>query len=190
MTLDALLADLAADPAAPVDLAELALWLAADEYPDLDVPTYLARVDALADAVRPRVAAAETLDGRVAELATFLFEDQEFAGNDEDYYDPRNSYLSDVLDRRLGIPITLSVLAVAVGERCGLAVAGVGLPGHFVAKASAGPAEVIFDPYHGGQFLDRAGCEKVVVAVTGQPFDATDEAVAAVPPGLVAQRML
>jgi regulator of sirC expression with transglutaminase-like and TPR domain len=188
MDLDATLALLAADPFAPVDLAELALHLAADEYPGLDVPAYLARLDAYAEALAPRLSG--TLPDRVAELAYLLFDEEGFAGDGERYYDPRNSYLNDVLDRKLGIPIALSVLAIAVGARAGLTVVGVGLPGHFVARAVDGPAEVLFDPYHGGQFLDRAGCRQLVEAVTGQPFDPTDDALAATPPGFVARRML
>ena len=188
MDLDTTLAALAADPHHPVDLAELSFHLAADEYPDLDIPTYLARLDLLADALRPRLHG--PLTARTAELATMLFEDAGFAGNADDYYDPRNSYLCDVLDRKLGIPITLSVLAVAVGVRAGLDVAGVGLPGHFVAKVTDGEACVVFDPFNGGQFLDAAACEQLVSAVTGQPFELTDEMLEATPPGAVAARML
>jgi regulator of sirC expression with transglutaminase-like and TPR domain len=190
MDLAATLALLAADPAAPVDPFELNLHLSADEYPDLDIPLYLSRADALADAVLPRVDAADTLAAKVTELCHFLFEEVGFAGNDDEYYDPRNSYLNDVLDRKLGIPISLSVLAAAVGERCGLTVAGVALPGHFVAKATDADDEVIFDPFHGGRFLDRPACGALVEAVTGEPFAVTDAAVAAAPAGAVAVRML
>ena len=188
MDLDHALQALAADPTADVDPFELGLHLAADEYPDLDVPVYLTRLDALADRLPARPGA--TLAERVADLCDLLFADEGFAGNEADYYDPRNSYLSDLLDRKLGIPLTLSLLAVAVGRRAGLDVVGVGLPGHFVAKATAGPAEVIFDPFHGGRVLDRAACAELVRAATGQPFAATDAAVRACPPGLIAVRML
>jgi regulator of sirC expression with transglutaminase-like and TPR domain len=189
MLLDATLAALAADPRHPVDLAELALHLAADEYPDLDVPAYLARLDALADGVRPRLAAGSLAD-RTAALAHFLFEERGFAGNADDYYDPRNSYLNDVLDRKLGLPITLSVLAAAVGTRAGMTVEGVALPGHFVAKATDGSGEVLFDPFHGGQLLDAAGCERLIAEVTGRPFTLDEAAAAAAPPGLIAVRVL
>jgi len=188
MDLDAALRRLAADPDHPVDLAELALHLAADEYPGLDVPAYLARLDAYAAAVAPRLTG--PLAGRVAALTGYLFGEEGFRGNADDYYDPRNSYFNDVLDRKLGLPITLSVLAAAVGARCGLAVAGVGLPGHFVAKAVDAGGEVVFDPFHGGRVLDRAGCEALVEGVTGREFTATADALAATPPGLVAFRML
>ena len=189
MDLDTTLAALAADPHHAVDLAELSLHLAADEYPDLDIPVYLARLDVLADTLRGRLHGPLTF--RVAELTTLLFEDAGFAGNADDYYDPRNSYLCDVLDRKLGIPITLSVLAVSVGGRAGLDAAGVGLPGHFVAKVTDDDgACVVFDPFNGGQFLDEAACEQLVSAVTGQPFELSAEALAAAPPGAIAARML
>lgn len=188
MDLDHALQTLAADPAAPIDPFELGLHLAADEYPGLDVPVYLSRLDDLADRLAPRLAG--SLPERVAALTGFLFAAEGFAGNEADYYDPRNSYLNEVLDRRLGIPLTLSLLAAAVGDRCGLTVVGVGLPGHFVAKAVAGGEEVIFDPFGGGRVLDRDACAELVRAATGQPFAATDAALAACPPGLVAVRML
>src|SRR5688572_7001063 len=115
MDLDHTLAALAPDPPLPADPAEHALHLARHEYPGLDVPAYLAHLDALADELRPRLAG--SLSARTAELTHLLFEEHGFAGNAADYYDPRNSYLNDVLDRKLGIPITLSVVAVAVGTR-------------------------------------------------------------------------
>src|SRR5262249_9944355 len=140
------LEQLAADPAAPLDAAEVALLLASDEYPDLDCAAYLDRVDALADVLRPRLPG--NLEERVRHLGQFLFDGQGFVGNAEQYYDPRNSYLNEVIDRRLGIPITLSVLAIAVGQRAGLDVEGVALPGHFIVQASEGEERVLFDPFH------------------------------------------
>jgi regulator of sirC expression with transglutaminase-like and TPR domain len=191
MKLDTALAVLANDPFTAVDLAELSLRLAADEYPHLDVGGYLARLDHLAREVAPRVARARTLDDKVSELAHFLFVEEEFDGNSAAYYDPRNSYLNDVMDRRLGIPLSLSVLAMRVGGGCGLRVVGVGLPGHFVAKAmDADGGQVLFDPFHGGQLLDPPACEGLVTAVTGHPFYATEDSLAATPPGLIVQRML
>jgi regulator of sirC expression with transglutaminase-like and TPR domain len=189
MDLDVTLAALAGDPATPVDLAEVALHLARDEYTDLDITAYLARIDSLADTLRPRITGDLAVDA--VQLTHFLFEEERFAGNADDYYDARNSYLNEVLDRKFGLPITLSVLAVAVGERAGLSVAGVGLPGHFIAKVvDPDGSEVLFDPFHGGQFLDPAGCEALVEAVTGQPFTLTPEAAATTPPGLIVARML
>jgi len=186
--LDGLLHQLAQDPAADVDVAEVALLLAVDEYPDLDVAAYLARLDDLAEQAGPRLVG--SLEQAIAGLAEFLFEEEGFEGNTTDYYDPRNSYLNDVIDRKLGIPITLSVIAMSVGRRAGLDVVGIGLPGHFIAKAIHADEEVLFDPFHGGQILTPAACEQLIQAVTGRPFAATPELLAATPPGLIVLRML
>ena len=186
--IDSLLEQLAVDPAADVDVAAVALLLAADEYPALDTESYLDRLDALADRVRPALVG--SLEGRVGALSRFLFGEGGFAGNADDYYDPRNSYLNDVLDRKLGLPITLSVVAMAVGRRAGLAVVGVGLPGHFIAKAVEAGEEVLFDPFHGGQVLSPAGCGQLIESVTGRPFAATPDLLEATPPGLIVVRML
>ena len=188
MNLDATLARLAADPAAPVDLPAVALRLAADEYPGLDAAGYARRLDTLAARLRPRLHG--SLESRVAELAHFLFEDEQFTGNASRYYEAENSYLNAVLDRKLGIPITLSLVAMAVGERCGLTVVGVGLPGHFVAKATDGRDEVIFDPFHGGQFLDPDACACLVESVAGVHFDPTPANLAAAPAGVIVRRLL
>jgi regulator of sirC expression with transglutaminase-like and TPR domain len=177
---------LAHDPAAPVDTAALNLALAADEYPGLDPTVYLARIDALADALRPRLAG--RLADRVRELSRLLFVEEGFRGNDADYYDPRNSYLNEVLDRRLGLPIALSVLAEAVGRPAGLAVSGVGLPGHFVARADAEGEVLFFDPFHGGRFLAAADCARLAAEATGEA--PADVDLSAVPAGAVARRML
>lgn len=188
MNLDDTLAALAADPCAPVDLARLALAVAADEYPALDAGVYLARLDSLAAALAPRLTG--SLESRVAALSAFLFDEQAFTGNAPRYYDAVNSYLNAVLDRKLGIPLTLSLVAMAVGERCGLTVVGVGLPGHFVAKATDGATEVIFDPFHGGQFLDPDDCACLVEAVAGVAFDPTPANLAAATPGAIVCRLL
>jgi regulator of sirC expression with transglutaminase-like and TPR domain len=188
MNLDAALDRLADDPTAPIDVAVVALHLARDEYPDLDIPAYLERLEALARQVRPWLRGG--LAHRVAGLCRFLFEEQGFHGNEEDYYDPRNSYLNEVLDRRTGLPITLSVVAMAVGTRAGLDVAGVGLPGHFIAKATAGAKAVLFDPFHGGRQLTAADCAELVEQATGMPFKVTAFDLQATPPGLVIQRLL
>ncbi len=188
MKLTSALAALAADPHAPTDLARVALLIARDAYSTMSPRAYLRRIDRLADQLRPRLRG--SLAARTAELTTFLFEECGFAGNTENYYDPRNSYLNKVLDRQVGLPIALSVLAVAVGERAGLNVVGVGLPGHFIAKAVDGNEEVLFDPFNGGQFLDVEACEALVGGVTGRPFEATPESLAATPPGAIVARML
>jgi regulator of sirC expression with transglutaminase-like and TPR domain len=188
MNLDAALELLARDPAAPLDVAELALRLAADEYPDLDVEAYLSELSGMAHEATRYLGG--SLEARARGLCRYLFHDCGFRGNVQDYYDPRNSYLNEVLDRRKGIPITLSAVAMAVGGRAGLVVAGVGLPGHFVAKAAEAGEEVYFDPFHGGRLLSPDQCEALVKQVTGMPFVAGGEGLRAVPLGVMVQRML
>src|SRR6516165_5252118 len=149
MNLDVVLTLLAQTPDAPLDLAEVVLSLAQDEYPSLDVEAYLSELDGMAHEARGKLRG--SLAARVKGLCRYLFHDMGFRGNQQDYYDARNSYLNDVLDRRTGIPITLSAVTMAVGQRAGLDVVGVGLPGHFIAKAVEGDEEVLFDPFHGGR---------------------------------------
>jgi regulator of sirC expression with transglutaminase-like and TPR domain len=188
MNLDEALDQLARDPAAPLDPAELALRLATDEYPDLDVEAYLSELAGMAHEARHYVRG--SLRARTQGLCRYLFHDCGFRGNVEDYYDPRNSYLNQVLDRRTGIPITLSAVAMAVGRRAGLDVVGVGLPGHFVAKAVADGEEVLFDPFHGGRLLTLGECELLVQQVTGTAFQATPDALQAVAAGSFVLRIL
>jgi regulator of sirC expression with transglutaminase-like and TPR domain len=188
MNLDAALEQLARDPAAPLDLAELALHLARDEYPDLDVEAYLGELDGMAHEARRYLRG--DLGARVTGLCRYLFHEMGFRGNDREYYDPRNSYLNQVLDRRTGIPIALSAVAMAVGGRAGLDVQGVGLPGHFIVKAVRGGQQVFFDPFHGGRRLSVPDCETLVSQVTGEPFRVSAGALAAVPLAAVVTRML
>jgi regulator of sirC expression with transglutaminase-like and TPR domain len=149
-------------PDAQIDLCRAALWVAAEEYPELDVPDYLARLDALADDLRPRFGDAPIAE-RVAALNRFLFVEHGFSGNRSDYYDPRNSYLNDVLDRRTGIPITLALVYIGTARRAGLEAAGIGFPGHFLARIE-GPQTLIVDPFI-GELLSDDECEKRFSAV-------------------------
>jgi regulator of sirC expression with transglutaminase-like and TPR domain len=107
-------------------------------------------------------------------LSRFLFEAEGFRGNSEDYYDPRNSCLNDVLDRKLGIPITLSVLMMEIGRRVGLDVDGVGLPGHFIVGASVGRRRIYLDPFNGGAVLTPAQAVEVASRAMGRPVKLAD----------------
>jgi regulator of sirC expression with transglutaminase-like and TPR domain len=141
-----------------IPLAEAALLIAAEEYPALDVNVYLSRLDALADDIREAVDNARDVREAGTLLARFLREDEGFRGNADEYYDPRNSFLNEVLDRRQGIPITLSILYMEVARRLGMAVHGVGLPGHFlVLLAEAG---TYVDPFHGEVDLREEDCAR------------------------------
>jgi regulator of sirC expression with transglutaminase-like and TPR domain len=152
----------------PVPLDEAALAIAAEEYPGLDAGAYLARLDALGERVRRVAGAGFRAASALRALRQVLAEEEGFRGNDADYYDPRNSFLNEVLDRRLGIPISLSVTYVEVARRAGLTLHGVGVPGHFLAKyVSASGAEVFVDPFHGGEILSADECAARFRARTG-----------------------
>ncbi|PYN89039.1 MAG: hypothetical protein DMD87_07645 [Candidatus Rokuibacteriota bacterium] len=157
---------------AEIDLAGAALAVARLEYPDLAPERSLAQLDGLA----ARSAAAKIGDRRraVERLCGFLFDGAGFRGNADDYYDPRNSCLNDVLDRRLGIPITLSVLVMEVGRRVGLEIQGIGLPGHFCVGARVGDELLVLDPFGGGRRLGRDEAEAIVSRVVGRPVELTD----------------
>jgi regulator of sirC expression with transglutaminase-like and TPR domain len=175
-----------ADP--PLDIAELALHLARDEYPSIDVDGYLSELDAMAREAKRYVRG--NLAARVRGLCRYLFHDMGFRGNKKDYYDPLNSYFNQVLERRTGIPITLSALAIAIGTRTGLTLDGIGLPGHFIVGAVQGDEQVLFDPFHGGRLLTETDCENVVRQVTGRPFEIGEHSLARLPLALMTMRML
>jgi regulator of sirC expression with transglutaminase-like and TPR domain len=142
-----------------IDLAEAALLIAAEAYPDLDVDAYLLRLQNLAEEARPLVGAARSDDEGIARLNDFLFVLQGFTGNRDRYYDRRNSFLNEVLERRTGIPITLSLVYTEVGRRLGLPVHGVGFPGHFLVRCAGDEQDIIVDPFSGA-VLSRADCEE------------------------------
>jgi regulator of sirC expression with transglutaminase-like and TPR domain len=145
-------------PEADVPLDEGAFLVAAHAHPGLDVDRWLLRLDELAE---------RHVDARDAgALATALFTTEAYSGNTTDYSDPRNSLLDDVLDRRLGIPISLSILMIEVGRRTGVALHGVGMPGHFVVGVD-GDLETFVDPFHGGRVLDVEGCRATFAALQG-----------------------
>ncbi len=120
-----------------------------------------------------------------------LFVEEKFAGNVEDYDDPRNSYLNQVLDRKKGIPISLSILYQAVADRLGLTLSGVNLPAHFVIRGEDGPQTIFVDPFHGGTLLDRDGCRALVARVSGRiDLSLPETAFEAAPAATVVARML
>ena len=151
--------EMAARPEADVDLAEASLLIAGEEYPDLDPAVYLARLDELGAALRREAGDAREQDA-VPALNRLLFEQEGFHGNTEDYYDPRNSFLNDVLDRRTGIPISLCTVYMEVARRAGLRVEGVGLPGHFVVRLASPSASLLVDPFHGGAVITLEDCQR------------------------------
>jgi len=159
------LIDVVARPEGEVDLARASLLVACEEYPQLEVDRYLERLDSMAEGLRGQLG--DSPQSAIAALNRLLFEEQGFRGNTREYYDPRNSFLNDVLDRRTGIPITLSTVYIAVGRRAGASVEGVGLPGHFVVRVSTPAGEALADPFHGGAVLTPEDCQERLDRIYG-----------------------
>jgi regulator of sirC expression with transglutaminase-like and TPR domain len=155
-----------------IDLGVAALAIARIEHPELASGPVLAELDQLA--ARSSVSTAGGGRRALDRLCSFLFEGEKFRGNAEDYYDPRNSCLNDVLDRRLGIPITLAVVVMEVGRRVGLEIMGIGLPGHFCVGAKIGRELVMLDPFASGRALDRADAEAIASRAVGRAVKLTD----------------
>jgi len=152
-----------------LDLATAALVIAKQEYPDLDVEVYKDKLDRLAARARPALeAAGDNPFAIIDRLNTFLFTEQGFRGNVESYFDPRNSYLNDVLDRRCGIPITLSLVYMEIGRRLSFPLEGVGFPGHFMVRHAERGRGILIDPFHGGEILVPEDCERRLHAVFGE----------------------
>jgi regulator of sirC expression with transglutaminase-like and TPR domain len=153
-----------------LDLARAALLIASEEYPGLDSLRYIAKLEVMAAAVRPAVTTTDDPTLKIEYLNAYLFEERGFRGNAEEYYDPRNSFLNDVVDRRLGIPITLSIIYMEVGRRVGMPLQGVGMPGHFIMKYAEPEEENIYiDPFNKGRILSRQACEELIQQLYGEP---------------------
>jgi len=145
------------------DLAEANLLIAAEAYPELDVDAELRRVDRLAEAAAAR--------GGTADAVAATLRDEGLRGDREDYDDPRNSFLNQVLDRGRGLPIALSALTVAVGDRVGAAIEPVGMPGHFIVADLSGEPARYLDPFDGWAELTLEDCRRRVAETAGVPFD-------------------
>lgn len=151
------------------DLTRIALEIARDADPELDPRPYHDRIAALAARVAARFPAGAGVETVLQQINWALYVEERFSGNTGDYYDARNSYLNEVLDRRTGIPISLGVLYRAIAGRLGVAMAGVNLPAHFVLRAERDEGPIFVDAFHGGALLDEEGCRKVLDLLGVEP---------------------
>lgn len=150
-----------------IDLAEAAFLIAKHLDASLDLSACLARIDAMAERLSQRLTGTSSDTDRIVALNQFLFDEEGFAGNAEDYYDPRNSFLDQVLERRLGIPITLSILYMELGERIGLELRGIAFPGHFLVKCRVNGGVVVLDPFSRGISLGLPELQQRLRATQG-----------------------
>jgi regulator of sirC expression with transglutaminase-like and TPR domain len=164
-------------PVIPLD--EAALAIAAEEYPGLDPGPTMGALDVLAARVGETVGDLRP-PLRVLQAMRTVLRAEGFHGNEKEYYDPRNSFLNEVLSRKLGIPITLSLLTIEVARRLGLKLQGVGFPGHFLVKCSVQtglPGDLFIDAFNGWELLAAEECTARFRAVLhGRPFDPSTRA--------------
>jgi regulator of sirC expression with transglutaminase-like and TPR domain len=177
-------------PEPRIDLGRAALLVASEEYPGLDVLRYVAKLEAMAAAMRRRAFSPHDPLAKIERLNAYLFDELGFRGNSEDYYDPRNSFLNEVLDRRLGIPITVSVVYMEVGRRIELPLQGVGMPGHFIVKYAGPERDIFIDPFNNGRILSYEACEELVQQLYGERIPFQDTLLAAVTKKQILSRLL
>jgi regulator of sirC expression with transglutaminase-like and TPR domain len=142
-----------------MNLAEAALMVARIEYPELDIGSYLQRIHTLADEIRTQLPDNANAAQILSRLNKVMFVEKGFEGNSEHYYDPRNSFLNDVMDSKRGIPISLSILYMELGNELGVPLAGVSFPGHFLVKLEIDDGAIVLDPYFGGISLTEDDIE-------------------------------
>jgi regulator of sirC expression with transglutaminase-like and TPR domain len=183
-------AALVSQPQGAFRLAEGALLIAQEEYPELSVASCLARIDAMAETLKTELGFELDPQRLVARINVYLFDEQQFRGNVANYYDPRNSFLNEVLERRLGIPITLSVLYIEVGRQIGLPIVGIGMPGHFLIQYTAQPEPFWLDPFHRGQVLQHEDCQARLQEIYGQQLSWQDTYLQPISDHAILWRML
>jgi len=173
-----------------VDLACAALEIARDDYPDLDVAGYLRRIDQIAVHVMERLESEKTVYHRIAALNSVMFEEHGFHGNRRNYYDPKNSFLNEVIERKMGIPISLSVLYMEVAQRTGLPLYGVSFPGHFLVKYSDDRERIVIDPFNAGEVKSRESLRQLLKSLYGGKVTLVDDFLEPVTKKQIIRRML
>jgi regulator of sirC expression with transglutaminase-like and TPR domain len=176
-----------------VDLVVAALVAVEFEYPDLDVARYVAQVEEFAERARglaSELARDQQPEGAIRALDRAFFDELGFRGNQGDYYDPRNSFLNEVIDRRTGIPITLALLYIELGQRIGLELTGLSFPGHFLVRYQDGDHVVFIDPFHQGARLDLDALHARLRRVVGPGAQLAEEHLEPAPKRHMLMRLL
>jgi regulator of sirC expression with transglutaminase-like and TPR domain len=150
------------------DIVDAALLVAAEEYKGLDEKRERRRLEALGLEAARRVERIQNPFARLDALRAYLYEELGFRGNSEQYDDPRNSFLNEVLARRTGIPLSLSIVFLEVARAAGFEAVGIGLPGHFVARVTFGDRRILVDPFQGAEVITEEDCRQLVARSTGR----------------------
>ena len=156
-------------PDEQISLAKAALFFAQTQYPDLNPDDYLNKLDAIASVLQEKLPDNSYPLKMIQTINQYLFEELRFTGNTRDYYDPRNSYLHEVLDRKLGIPISLSILYLEIAQRLNFPMVGIGMPGHFLIRPNFEDAGIFVDAFNQGEILFPEDCESRLQQVYQQP---------------------
>ncbi|MFN6567193.1 SirB1 family protein [Dendronalium sp. ChiSLP03b] len=173
-----------------IDLAKAALYIAQEEYPYLEPEEYLNAFDTMAGEVQERLPSSRYPLRLIQSLNQYFYDDLGFAGNKTDYYDPRNSFLNDVIDRRLGIPITLALVYLEVAHRIDFPMVGIGMPGHFLIRPDIPDVEIFVDAYNHGEVMFAQDCQERLAQMFQQPVSLQPEYLAPVSKRQFLARML
>jgi regulator of sirC expression with transglutaminase-like and TPR domain len=163
-----------------INLAKAALYIAQEEYPNLDTEEYLNALDTMAWEIQERLPESRYPLRMIQTINQYLYDDLGFSGNKIDYYDPRNSFLNDVIDRRLGIPITLALVYLEVARRIDFPMVGVGMPGHFLIRPDVPDIEIFVDAFNGGEIIFAEDCQERLSQLYQQPVTLQPEFLAVV----------
>ncbi len=171
-------------------LLEGALAIAWEEYPKMDLGHYREILDRMVSDLQPRITKISYPLKIVQEINKYLFVEQNFCGNDNDYYNPRNSFITDVLDRRLGIPLSLSIVYMVIGDRLGFPIEGISFPGHFIIRPQHPDLEIFIDPYNKGEILFPEDCANKLEQLYGKRIPLQPEYLAPVSIRRILDRLL
>lgn len=177
-------------PSDQVSLARAALYIAQEDYPQLEEEDYLAMLDRMADTLSRRLPADRYPLKILSAINAYLFTELNFQGNNIDFYDPRNSFLNQVLERRVGIPITLSLVYLELAQRVGFPMAGVSLPGHFLIRPTLDDMAIFVDPFHQGEILFEQDCRDRMKQMFGDSVSLEPHHLAPIAPTAFLVRLL
>ncbi len=155
-------------PDEQIDLAKAALYIAQEEYPNLDPEEYINALDTMAAELQDRLPGQRYPLRIIQAINSYLYDDLGFTGNVTDYYDPRNSFFNQVIERRMGIPITLSLIYLEVAKRVDFPMVGVGMPGHFLIRPDLPEMEIFVDAFNRGEVMFPQDCQERLTKIYAQ----------------------